>query len=179
MSINGGRGTTGTTGDDLIGTTFTVTQVNDVVYHPSSPYGGVNSNGNQLTFEFTASPVLVLPNGNINVPLFPIPAAYTVPDIMRTIAASMNGVQNVAEATDFPTIPNFELGTDGVEDNGADGVFGPIHRGRALALGGDDIHRQAGTQLGVGFRVQHVPLQISLVKPLIKVASSRTISAFQ
>ncbi|MDF1840178.1 MAG: tandem-95 repeat protein [Rubripirellula sp.] len=129
MSINGGRDTSGTTGADLLGTTFTVTQIPDVVYHPNSPFNGAQTNGNQITFQFGG--------GGGNIPVA-IGAASQVPDIMRAIADAVNGIQNVAEAIDFPAIPNYELGTDGVEDNGLDGVTGPIHRGRALALGGDD-----------------------------------------
>ncbi len=132
MSINGGRGTTGTRGSALIGTTFTVKQIPDVVFEPGSPYAGAQTTGNQITFQFSAGGGLLV-GGNINIPIAP---GDTVPEIMQAISDAVNGFQNVAEALDFPTIPNYEAG------NGPGGFSGPIHRGRAIALGGQEGENQ-------------------------------------
>ncbi len=129
----------GTVATDLVGTTFTVTQIADFAGDwPNFPVsGGVPTTvGNQLTFEFTNSVTgIILPNGNYNVPLI---ANYRVPEIMDAIASAVTGLQDPISGADIPALPNHENG------NGPDGRSGPIARGRATALGG-----QSGDNLGI------------------------------
>ncbi|MCM2374200.1 dockerin type I domain-containing protein [Aporhodopirellula aestuarii] len=129
----------GTVGSDLVGTTFTVTQIADFAGNwPNFPVSGGTPTtvGNQLTFEFTNSVTgIVLGNGNYNVPLI---ANYNVPEIMDAIASAVTGLQDPISGADIPALPNNENG------NGPGGRSGPIARGRATALGG-----QSGDNLGI------------------------------
>ena len=115
----------------LVGTTFTISQIPDYLIptRPGDAYANVNADGNRVTFEFTGGVnTIVLPNGNINVPIldadFIDAGGYRVPDIMRAIANAINGYLN------NPALPNHEVG------NGPDGGNGPIKRVVARALGG-------------------------------------------
>nr|WP_233148154.1 Ig-like domain-containing protein [Rhodopirellula sp. MGV] len=116
----------------LIGTTFTISQIPDylVPTRPGDAYAGVNADGNRVTFEFTAGQnVVVLGNGNINVPILDgllDGNGYRVPDIMRAISNAINGFLNNA------ALPNHGVG------NGPNGQDGPIGRVVAHALGGSD-----------------------------------------
>ncbi len=126
MSLDNGGGST--RAGALVGTTFAITQIPD--YVPSGAYAGVNPFGNRVTFEFTSNNgALVLPNGNINVPLRTDTAdgGYRVPDIMRAIA---DAVDRVVGGT--PAMPNH------TGNNGPDDRNGPITRVTATALGGID-----------------------------------------
>ncbi len=129
---------TGTRAGDLVGTTFTITQIPDFSgVYPNFPVsGGVpNTVGNEMTFEFTDSVVgIILPNGNYNVPLIAgqDDGGYRIPDIMRAIANAVTGLQEPLSGADIPALPNYENG------NGPGGRSGPISRATALALGGQD-----------------------------------------
>ena len=137
MSLDNGNeaGDTGTKAGDLVGTTFTVTQIPDFAQGTPAQNGGTPQTvGNQITFEFTSSiaGVQILNNGNINVPLITDLAdgGYRTPDIMRAIQEAVEGVQDPIADIDIPTIPNHESG------NGPQGRSGPITRATATALGG-------------------------------------------
>lgn len=106
----------GTLGADVIGTTFTVTQI------PDFPAGTPGAVGNQMTFAFGGGVPGAVP--------IPIQADWRVSNIMRAIADAINGTQSISENTDFPRIGNHENG------NGPQGRSGPVDRGRAWALGG-------------------------------------------
>lgn len=115
----------------LVGTTFTISQIPDYLIptRQGDAYANVVPDGNRVTFEFTGGAnTIVLPNGNINVPIlntnFMTGGGYRVPDIMRAIAQAINGYLN------NPAVPNNEVG------NGPDGRDGPITRVEAKALGG-------------------------------------------
>ncbi|TWT73866.1 GEVED domain-containing protein [Allorhodopirellula solitaria] len=129
---------TGTRAADLVGTTFTITQIPDFAGdYPNFPVsGGVpNTVGNQLTFEFTSSTNgIVLGNGNYNIPLYTgvLDGGYRVPTIMDSIANAITGLQDELSGADIPALPNYENG------NGPGGRSGPITRATALALGGQD-----------------------------------------
>ena len=120
----------GTTAADVIGETFTITQIPDFQANTPS-YNGVvpNTTGNQLTFEFTAASDVQVVNGNIAVNLL---AEYRTQDIMRAIANAVTGLQDPVARFDFAPLPNHE------DLNGPNGRSGPISRARALALGGRD-----------------------------------------
>ncbi|TWT49075.1 hypothetical protein Pla22_42670 [Rubripirellula amarantea] len=124
----------GTKAAALIGTTFTVTQIPDFPNGvPAQPANAVQTVGNQITFEFTdlAANTLILPNGNVNVPLLVDGTnGYRVPSIMRAIQEAVRGLQDPIDDIDIPTIPNHEDG------NGPFGRSGPIKRATATALGG-------------------------------------------
>lgn len=123
-SFNGSN--TGTRAGALIGTTFTITQIPD--YVPAGGFAGVNAFGNRVTFEFTdGAGGVVLPNGNINVPLYTggLNGGYRVPDIMRAIAAAIARTSGGTVA-----LPNHQQGA------GPEGRNGPVPRVTALALGG-------------------------------------------
>ena len=108
----------GITGEDVIGDTFTVTQISDV---DLTRTGGIN----EITFEFVVSPNLTpfqLGNGNIAISLGnPAAAANAtrLPDIMRRIEQIVNGTIN-----NVPVIPNDTISR------------GPIDFGRAYSAGG-------------------------------------------
>ncbi len=122
-----GGGNLGTRGSDVIGETFTITQIPDFAPGtPNLPGGNVNTVGNQITFEFTTGGIVR--NGNIAVPLL---LDYRVPDIMRAIANAVTGLQDTTSQRDIPTIPNHENG------NGPDGRTGPITRARARTPSAD------------------------------------------
>ncbi|EMI54063.1 peptidase domain protein [Rhodopirellula sallentina SM41] len=149
----------GTVASDLVGTTFTVTQIPDFAGNwPNFPIsGGVPTTvGNQLTFEFTTQAnVIVLANGNYAVPLI---ANYRVPEIMDAIASAVTGLQDPISGADIPALPNYENG------NGPDGRSGPIARGRATALGG-----QSGDNLGI----------VNLSDPSRRAGQTRTLFPIQ
>lgn len=116
----------------LVGTTFTISQIPDYLIptRAGDAYAGVNADGNRVTFEFTSGQnVVVLGNGNINVPILDAQLGgdgFRVPDIMRAISNAINGFLN------NPALPNHEVG------NGPNGQDGPITRVVAHALGGSD-----------------------------------------
>lgn len=117
ISLNGnGNRDQGTDASEILpGSTITLTQITD--YDPAdvTSFGFV---GNQVTFEFTGSPALVvLPNGNINVPIQSGLDQDRVPDIMRALARAINGNTNQGDIF----VPN--------EDTA-------VNPGRAIALGG-------------------------------------------
>ncbi len=117
---------TGTRAADLIGTTFTITQIPD--YSGAGGFANVNAFGNRVTFEFTDSLVgVVLPNGNVNVPLFSggLDGGYRSQEILRAIASAVARVAGGA-----PVLPNHEQG------DGPEGRNGPVPRVTAVALGG-------------------------------------------
>jgi hypothetical protein len=116
LSLNNGTSITGTLGPDVIGATFTVTQI------PDFARGTAGTTGNQITFALGGGVPGAIP--------IPIAGTARVPNIMRAIANAINGFQSVAEDIDRPTIPNHE------SDNGPSGRSGPITRARAWALGG-------------------------------------------
>ena len=126
----------GTKALDVIGATFTVTQIPDFPNGVPNQVGGPAATiGNQITFEFTdlIGNRLILPNGNINVPLYTGPSreeGYRVPSIMRAIQEAVRGLQDPIGGFDIPTIPNHE------DANGPFGRSGPIRRATATALGG-------------------------------------------
>ncbi len=125
LSVDNGGGST--RAGALVGTTFAITQIPD--YVPAGSFSGVVPFGNRVTFEFSANNgSLVLPNGNINVPLRTDTndGGYRVPDIMRAIADAIDRVVGV------PALPNHSGG------NGPDGRSGPVPRVTAIALGGVD-----------------------------------------
>lgn len=137
MSIDDGAegaGNTGTKAADLVGTTFTVTQIPD--FAPGTPTQSgdtATTVGNQITFEFTNATGgrTILANGNVNVPLITADDdGYRVPGIMRAIQESVRGIIDPNVGLDQPTIPNNEFG------NGPDGRTGPVTRATATALGG-------------------------------------------
>jgi len=140
MSIdneNEGQGRqVGTKAGDLIGQTFTITQIPDFAGNwPNFPVSGgtPQTEGNRLTFEFTSSTLgIILPNGNYNIPLFTgVPdGGYRVPEIMDAIASAITGLQDELSGDDVPAMPNYENG------NGPNGRSGPITRVTAKALGG-------------------------------------------
>lgn len=117
---------------DMIGTTFTISQIPDYLIptRAGDAYAGVNADGNRVTFEFTAGVNrVVLANGNINVPILTGLLGgdgFRVNDIMRAIANAISGFLN------NPALPNHEVG------NGPNGNNGPISRVTAMALGGSD-----------------------------------------
>ncbi|MFU7560472.1 S8 family serine peptidase [Roseiconus sp. JC912] len=132
-NINGTYTSGGPAGaGSLIGTTFTISQIPDYLIptRPGDAYAGVNADGNRVTFEFTGGQnVVVLGNGNINVPILNgllDGNGYRVPDIMRAISNAINGFLNNA------ALPNHSVG------NGPNGEDGPIGRVVAHALGGSD-----------------------------------------
>ncbi len=119
MSLNNGSGSTrnpsnygaesdrgGSMGAQLIGTTFTVTQISDI---PATRPAGNGTN--QVTFVFTTGGPAVQ-GGNVAVPL---ETDYRVPDIMRAIESAITRVIN-----NIPVLPN----------------GGPIPAAEANALGG-------------------------------------------
>ncbi|MEM6980915.1 MAG: peptidase, partial [Planctomycetota bacterium] len=135
-----GEGNLGTTGADVIGTTFTITQIPDFL--PNTPnygpgFGGSpNTDGNQLTFEFTDTLTgTIAPSGNINVPLLP---EHRTQDIMRAISNAITGVVDPIARIDTAPLPNHEDG------NGPGGINGPISRATAQAIGGS-----MGDNLGI------------------------------
>ncbi|MFK8112174.1 MAG: Ig-like domain-containing protein [Rubripirellula sp.] len=141
---NQNGGNTGTKAPDVLGATFTISQIPDFVAGVLNALPGppAATNGNQLTFEFSEQTnTLILPNGNINVSLIAsgvLDNGYRVPDIMLAISRTIAGLQILADQVDIPMLGNHENG------NGPDGRSGPITRGRAFALGG-----QEGDNLGV------------------------------
>ncbi|TWU66700.1 Thermophilic serine proteinase precursor [Crateriforma conspicua] len=152
-NINGtlAEGGPGNGAPTLVGTTFTITQIPDYLIptRTGDAYANVNADGNRVTFEFTSGVnSIVLPNGNINVPIlttdFMNGGGYRVPDIMRAISNAINGYLN------NPALPNHEV------NNGPDGTNGPISRVEARALGGtqtDNVGiynfiREKGSPLG-------------------------------
>ncbi|TWU25140.1 hypothetical protein Pla52o_14380 [Novipirellula galeiformis] len=111
MSINGGSASDGggVRGSDLLGTTFTVTQIPDVL----------NGTTNQVTFTFATGGGV----GNVI-----IAANDQMPDIIEAIAQAINFAAGV----------NNGLLENHVRGNGPGGISGPIQRVSALALGGRD-----------------------------------------
>lgn len=125
----------GTKAGALIGATFTVTQIPDFAPGTPAQVGGpAQTDGNRITFEFTNQTAnrLILPNGNINVPIRDATGNedYRVQDIMRAIQESVRGLQDPVAGFDIPTIPNHE------NENGPFGRSGPVKRATATALGG-------------------------------------------
>lgn len=105
--------------EELVGTTFTIEQIADL------PNG---SGTNSVTFEFVAGGgIATLANGNIPVNLITSNnhLGWRTSDVMRSIAASINAV-----IAGTPVLPNHE------QNNGPEGVSGPITRVSAVALGG-------------------------------------------
>ncbi len=99
--------------DNLVGTTFTIEQVADLA----------GTNVNSRTFEF------VLGGGAAaagNIPIFILGGnSYRTGDVMRAIAAAINSTIN-----GIAVLPNNE------NQNGPQGVSGPVTRVEATALGG-------------------------------------------
>ncbi len=142
---NEGQGSqAGTKAGALIGDTFTITQIPDFAGNwPNFPVSGgtPTTEGNRLTFEFsTTAGLIVLPNGNYNVPLITagLDGGYRVPEIMDAIASAIGGLQDELSGADIPALPNYENG------NGPGGRSGPIARATAQALGG-----ATGDNLGI------------------------------
>lgn len=105
---------TGTQASDLIGTTFTVTQIADL---QTSVAAGNPTNA--LTFEFSAAGGgQRLPNGNIRVPIRGS-GDFRVPDLVQAIASAIAGTG----------LPNHAFG------NGPGGLSGPVGPVTAVALG--------------------------------------------
>ncbi|MFG0261053.1 MAG: hypothetical protein ACF788_01495, partial [Novipirellula sp. JB048] len=122
MSINRGSISDGggVRGSDLLGTTFTVTQVPDLL-------GG---NTNQVTFTFATG------GGAGNVV---IAANDHMPDIIEAIAQAINVAAN----------SNNSLLENHARFNGPGGISGPIGRASALALGGSDGNNSSVAQINL------------------------------
>ncbi len=115
---------TGTLASDLIGTTFTVTQIADLQTTVAA-----GNPTNALTFEFSGGAAYRLPNGNINIPIRG-DNAFRVPDIMQAIAYAISGDAFLPSTTlPNPPLPNHTIG------NGPDGLSGPVAPVLATAFG--------------------------------------------
>ena len=124
-NINGeqDRDRNATTGAGLLGTTFTITQIEDI---PTAfPQG---DGTNQVTFEFSTSGAAVLGNGHVNVQ---IGEGDRVPTIMRAIELAITRQINVAGAGRLPILPNYDL-----SDYPNRETPGAVRPGDAQALGG-------------------------------------------
>ncbi|KAA1257828.1 hypothetical protein LF1_03180 [Rubripirellula obstinata] len=117
----------GSRGSDLIGTSFTITQIADL--------SNADTPSNQQTFTFSG-PVggQRLGNGDINIPIpTQNPNTYFVPETIAAIANAISGAPFVTNPnTTNPPLPNHTFG------NGPDGLSGPIGPVTALGLGGPD-----------------------------------------
>ncbi len=125
---------TGTRGSDLIGTTFTITQVPDI-----TTTNGATVNGNRVTFQFTNNQPGIV-NGNVAVPLDP---AMRVQDIIRSISAAINGASSNVLANH----------TGG---RGPQGLSGPVPAAVALSLGGRDGDNSGVNKVGLGVIPQSI-----------------------
>lgn len=135
LMLQGGAGT-GTRTGNLVGATFTITQIPDV--RGNANFGAF---GNQVTFEFTNnSGAAVLPNGNINVPLFDgVNGGYRTQEIMRAISSAINRTIN-----GLPVVGNH------VGGNGPEGRSGPLPRVQAIPLGGAAANNGDINRIGFG-----------------------------
>lgn len=135
----------GSRGADLVGTTFTITQIAD----RGNAAAGVQTN--QQTFTFTTDTGgQRLGDGSINIPIPGNNAdTFFVPE---TIAAIANAISGVAfPAANIP-LANHTLG------NGPDGLSGPIGPVTASGLGGIDGNGPGLELFAPGFgRVTNIP----------------------
>ncbi len=117
---------TGIQVDDLVGTTFTVTQIADLQTTVAA-----GNPTNALTFEFSSrNGAYRLGNGNINIPLAGN-NQFRVADVVQAISAAISGDAFIRDAAlPNPPLPNHEFG------NGPDGLSGPVQAVLATALGG-------------------------------------------
>ena len=135
LSIDDNSSNTGTIGNDLIGTTFTVTQVPDI-----TTANGATVNGNQVTFQFTPFNQGGIVNGNVAVP---ISIAARTQDIVRAISAAINLENNSALANH----------TGG---RGPGGLSGPVPAVAAISLGGRDGDNSGINKIGLGIIPQSI-----------------------
>ena len=108
-----------TSGADLLGATFTITQIEDIPNIALTPHG---DGTNRVTFEFTSDAAPILPNGNISVQ---IAGNSRVPDIMRAIDEAINRRLNGLQV-----LSNFDFSDLNAITPGA------VLPGEAQALGG-------------------------------------------
>jgi len=133
LSVDGNQGV-GTRAGDLIGTTFTLTQIPDLRGNATA-----STFGNRVTFEFTGGGVsgAVLGNGNVNVALNAggLNGGFRTQEISRSLATAISSTG---------TLLNHQNG------NGPSGRSGPVPRVTGIALGGVSGDNAAINKIGFG-----------------------------
>jgi hypothetical protein len=116
----------GSRGSDLIGTSFTITQIAD--------RSNAAAATNQQTFTFSAAAGGQRIGDAINIPIpTQNPNTYFVPETIAAIANAISGAPLPINTTSTnPPLPNHSF------RNGPDGLSGPIGPVTALGLGGPD-----------------------------------------